>query len=258
EIAMIISETRTALFCCCRAFLFVFFFLSPPVWPQANQGTIEGIIVDQSGAALPGAKLTGTNDATGIHFQTTSDSNGLFTFPVLPVGTYTIEVEHPGFAKLTQKNIALSVGARLNLSLSLSVAGQTQSVTVTDEPPIVETTRSQVSSTVNDVAIENLPTNGRNFINFVLLTPGVTLDVRRRDISFEGAALPSKADVSAAGIQRDPRSQQNEISEVASVCRQIFNGRVVDRGTNLAPCGLKDGSFARDRHGRHLSGQGKS
>ena len=94
---MNISETRTALFCCCRAFLFVFFFLSPPVWPQANQGTIEGIIVDQSGAALPGAKLTGTNDATGIHFQTTSDSNGLFTFPVLPVGTYTIEVEHPSF-----------------------------------------------------------------------------------------------------------------------------------------------------------------
>src|SRR5438552_828617 len=186
EIAVNISETRTALFCCCRAFLFVFFFLSPPVWPQANQGTIEGIIVDQSGAALPGAKLTGTNDATGIHFQTTSDSNGLFTFPVLPVGTYTIEVEHPGFAKLTQKDVTVSVGARLNLNLSLSVAGQTQSVTVTDEPPIVETTRSQVSSAVNDVAIENLPTNGRNFINFVLLTPGVTLDVRGGDISFAG------------------------------------------------------------------------
>jgi hypothetical protein len=67
--------------------------------------------------------------ATGIHFQTTSDSNGFFTFPVLPVGTYTIEVEHLGFAKLTQKNITLSVGARLNLNLSLSVAGQTQSVT---------------------------------------------------------------------------------------------------------------------------------
>src|SRR2546421_12477733 len=186
EIAVNISETRTALLRCCRAFLFVFFFLSPSVWPQANQGTIEGIIVDQSGAALPGARLTGTNDATGIHFQTTSDSNGLFTFPVLPVGTYTIEVEHPGFAKLMQKNITVSVGARLNLNLSLSVAGQTESVTVTDEPPIVETTRSQVSSAVNDVAIENLPTNGRNFINFVLLTPGVTLDVRGGDISFAG------------------------------------------------------------------------
>src|SRR5438874_9747372 len=186
EIAVNISETRTAFLRCSLAFLFAFFLVSPSARPQGNQGTIEGIVVDPSGAALPGAKLTGTNDATGIRFQTTSDSNGLFTFPVLPVGTYTIEVEHAGFAKLTQKNIALSVGARLNLSLSLSVAGQTQSVTVTDEPPIVETTRSQVSSTVNDVAIENLPTNGRNFINFVLLTPGVTLDVRGGDISFAG------------------------------------------------------------------------
>jgi hypothetical protein len=183
---MNISETRTALVRCCLAFLFAYFLVSPSVWPQGNQGTIEGIVVDQSGAALPGAKLTGTNDATGIHFQTSSDSNGLFTFPVLPVGAYTIEVEHPGFAKLTQKNITLSVGARLTLNLSLSVAGQTTSVTVTDEPPIVETTRSQVSSAVNDVAIENLPTNGRNFINFVLLTPGVTLDVRGGDISFAG------------------------------------------------------------------------
>jgi len=181
-----ISETRTAFLRTCLAFFFFFFLVLPSSRPQGNQGTIEGIVVDQSGAALPGAKLTATNDATAIHFQATSDSDGLFTFPVLPVGTYTIEVEHPGFAKLTQKNVALSVGARLNVNLSLSVAGQTQSVTVTDEPPIVETTRSQVSSSVNDVAIENLPTNGRNFINFALLTPGVTLDVRGGDISFAG------------------------------------------------------------------------
>ena len=183
---MNISETRMALVRCCLAFLFAYFLVSPSAWPQGNQGAIEGIVVDQSGAVLAGAKLTGTNDATGIHFQTTTDSNGLFTFPVLPVGTYTIEVEHPGFAKLTQKNITLSVGARLNLNLSLSVAGQTLSVTITDEPPLVETTRSQVSSAVNAVAIDNLPTNGRNFINFVLLTPGVTLDVRGGDISFAG------------------------------------------------------------------------
>jgi len=89
EIAVNISETRTALLRCCLAFLLVYFLASPSVSPQGNQGTIEGIVVDQSGAAVPGAKLTSTNDATGIHFQTTTDSNGLFTFPVLPVGTYT-------------------------------------------------------------------------------------------------------------------------------------------------------------------------
>src|SRR5205807_704583 len=133
-----------------------------------------------------GAKLTATNDATVIKFEATTDSNGLFSFPVLPVGTYTIVVEHSGFTKLTQKNVTLTVGARLSLPLTLSVAGQALTVTVTSETAILETTRSQVSSTVNDVAIENLPTNGRNFINFALLTPGVTLDVRGGDISFAG------------------------------------------------------------------------
>lgn len=159
---------------------------APAVWSQGNQGTLEGAVLDQSGAAVPGAKLTATNDATRIKFDTTSDSNGLFAFPVLPVGTYSIEVEHAGFTKLTQKNVTLSVGARVNLSLTLTVAGQAQAVTVTSETPILETTRSQVSATVNDTAIENLPTNGRNFINFALLTPGVTLDVRGGDISFAG------------------------------------------------------------------------
>jgi hypothetical protein len=156
------------------------------VWSQGNQGTLEGAVVDPSGAAVANAHLTVTNQATGIKFESTTASDGLFSFPVLPVGSYTIEVEGPGFAKLTRKDVQLTVGARLNLTLTLTVAGQTQSVTVSSETPLIETTRSQVSSTVNDVAVENLPTNGRNFINFALLTPGVTLDVRGGDISFAG------------------------------------------------------------------------
>src|SRR6266704_617934 len=155
-------------------------------WGQGNQASLEGTVLDQSGAVLAGVKLTATNTATGIRFVATSDSNGLFAFPVMPVGTYAIEAEHQGFTKLMQKDVQLTVGARLNLTLAMAVAGQSQSVTVTSETPIVETTRSQVSSSVDDVVIENLPTNGRNFINFALLTPGVTLDIRGGDISFAG------------------------------------------------------------------------
>jgi len=158
----------------------------PAAWSQGNQGSIEGSVVDSSGAGVPDATLTATNTATGISFKTTTGADGLFAFPVLPVGTYSVDVEHPGFTKLTRKDIRVTVGARLNLALTLAVAGQTQSVTVTGETPLIETTRSQVSTTVNDTAIENLPTNGRNFINFALLTPGVTLDVRGGDISFAG------------------------------------------------------------------------
>lgn len=159
---------------------------SPLARGQASQGTIEGSVLDPTGAAVAGAHLAATQEATGAAFETTSGPDGLFTFAVLPVGVYTIEVQHSGFATLTRKNVTLNVGARLNLEFTLSLAGQTQAVTVTGEPPILETTRSQVSSTVNERAIEDLPTNGRNFINFALLTPGVTLDVRGGDISFAG------------------------------------------------------------------------
>jgi hypothetical protein len=167
-------------------FLLAILLAASSICGQGNQATLEGSITDPSGAAVAGAQLTVTNESTGLKFQTTTSSDGLFTFPVLPVGTYTIEIEHAGFSKLTRKEIELTVGARLNLALALSVAGQGEAITVTGETPLVETTRSQVSTAVNDTAIENLPTNGRNFINFALLTPGVTLDVRGGDISFAG------------------------------------------------------------------------
>jgi Carboxypeptidase regulatory-like domain/TonB dependent receptor len=153
---------------------------------QGNQGTVEGEVVDPSGAAVLGAHLTAINEATGIKFETTSGPGGLFSFPVLPVGRYTIEVQNTGFIKLKRNGVDVTVGARLNLTLPLSVEGQTTSVTVSSETPVVETTRSQVSTTVDATSVENLPTNGRNFINFALLTPGVTLDVRGGDISFAG------------------------------------------------------------------------
>src|SRR5260370_41552626 len=90
---------------------------------QGNQGSMEGAVADPSVAVVAGAQLTVTNDATGLKFQTTTDSDGLFTFPVLPVGSYTVEVGHAGFSKLTRKDVKLTVGARLNLPLALSVAG---------------------------------------------------------------------------------------------------------------------------------------
>ena len=167
-------------------FLLAILLSASSTWSQGNQGTLEGSVSDPSGAAVAGAQLTVTNDATGLKFQTTTDSDGLFTFPVLPVGSYTVEVGHAGFSKLTRKDVKLTVGARLNLALALSVAGQGESVTVTSETPLVETTRSQVSSTVDSQSVANLPVLGRNFINFVLLTPGVTLDRRDGDISFAG------------------------------------------------------------------------
>src|SRR2546430_10546326 len=173
----------------CKTFFagFLFLLASFPLTAQSgNQGTIEGTVSDPSGAVVSGAQISATNTATGATFSVTAGSDGLFRFPVLPVGTYDISATQSGFSKYVQQGVVLNVGAKLNLPITLPLASAQQTVQVSAEAPVVETTRTQVSSTVNDVAVANLPTNGRNFIDFVLLTPAVTRDVRTGDLSFAG------------------------------------------------------------------------
>lgn len=151
-----------------------------------NQGSIEGTVVDQNGGTVAGATIKARSSATNTEFTTATDSNGYFRFPVLVVGTYEVTAESPGFSSLIQKDIHVTVGSRVNVTLALPVAGQEQKVEVSSNVPVIETTRSQVSATVDSQSVANLPVLGRNFINFVLLTPGVTLDTRSGDISFAG------------------------------------------------------------------------
>jgi outer membrane receptor protein involved in Fe transport len=151
-----------------------------------NQGAIQGTVTDQTGAVVSGAELTATHTDTGTTFKTTSKEDGFFEFPLLPVGLYDLDVKKGGFATISEKGVKLTIGAKLNLRLELKVSSTSETVTVTGEAPVVETTRTQVSATVDDLAVANLPANGRNFIDFVLLTPGVNRDVRTGDLSFAG------------------------------------------------------------------------
>src|SRR5215469_6612466 len=173
----------------CRTLLAGLLFLLaslPSMAQSGNQGTIEGTVSDPSGAVVSGAQITATNTATGATFSVTAGNDGLFRFPILPVGTYDIAASQSGFSKYVQQGVVLNVGSKLNLPITLALASAQQTVQVSAEAPVVETTRTQVSSTVNDVAVANLPVNGRNFIDFVLLTPAVTRDVRGGDLSFGG------------------------------------------------------------------------
>ncbi|MDE3137078.1 MAG: TonB-dependent receptor [Acidobacteriota bacterium] len=171
----------------CALGLFVTLAMVPRARGQSStQGAIQGTITDPSGAVIPDAQVTVTNNATGFHMATTSDANGFYTFPLLPVGTYTVSVEKAGFSKFTQANVPVTVGARLTLDVKMPLGRVQSSVTVSAQAPILEPTKSAVSATVSSQSIANLPVNGRNFMDFVLLTPGVTSDVRTGDISFAG------------------------------------------------------------------------
>ena len=151
-----------------------------------NQGTIAGTVTDSSGALVPGAEITATNTSTRAAFKTVSTDDGFFEFALLPVGTYDIDARKQGFNPLSAKDVKLTIGAKLSLTLELKVSAQGETVVVNGEAPVVETARTQVSSTIDDREVANLPTNGRNFIDFALLTAGVSRDVRLGDLSFAG------------------------------------------------------------------------
>ncbi|MEW6126012.1 MAG: TonB-dependent receptor [Acidobacteriota bacterium] len=153
---------------------------------QASTGSIEGIVTDATGAVVPDAKVTVISLQTGLKRQSETNSDGLYRLLALPVGEYQMTVEKQGFAVVKREAVKVQIGDKVTLDIELGAAGASETVNVTSEAPIVETTRTQVSATVNDRAVANLPVNGRNFIDFVLLTPGVTRDVRTGDISFGG------------------------------------------------------------------------
>src|SRR6266478_5171918 len=154
--------------------LFVLSLTGPVRAQLGNEGSIEGTVIDASGAVIPGVMLYVKNASTSDTFNTTTNELGLFRFPVLPVGSYELVAEHPGFASLIQKNVVVNIGAEINLTLTLHLATGTETVVVRDETPLLESTRSQVSTTVGAGSVANLPLNGRNFLGFVFLTPGVT------------------------------------------------------------------------------------
>ena len=153
---------------------------------QGNQGSIEGVLADQSGARITSARLSATNTSSGARYTCESNEHGLYRFLSLPTGNYNLEVQKSGFADILQKDIQITVGAKVDLDFTLRVAASKYSVEVTEEVPILETSRTPVRFAVDKASVANLPTNGRNFMDFVLLVPGVTRDVRTGELGFAG------------------------------------------------------------------------
>ncbi|MBI4468410.1 MAG: TonB-dependent receptor [Acidobacteria bacterium] len=153
---------------------------------QVASATLNGIVTDPTGAVVPQARVTTRNLQTGLTRSVDTNADGYYVAPALPPGPYLVTAEKSGFQESKGAEITLTVGQMATLDLKLAVAGATETVTITGEAPFIETTRTQVSATVNARAVQDLPVNGRNFIDFVLLTPGVTRDQRTGDIAFGG------------------------------------------------------------------------
>jgi hypothetical protein len=154
---------------------------------QATTGNIEGRVLDPNGAAIPNAAVTATNQQTGLIKSVNTDDEGQYRLILLPPGTYNVQTTAQGFAPSDLNGVVVTVGGKTPLEIKVGLGGVVNQVEVTGEAPIVETTRTSVSTTVNQKAIENLPVNGRNYLDFATLTPGVVRDVTREgDISVGG------------------------------------------------------------------------
>jgi outer membrane receptor protein involved in Fe transport len=160
--------------------------ISAAAQSQANSGNIEGRVVDPNGAAVAGATVTATNQQTGLEKSATSSDEGLFSIILLPPGTYTVRTNASGFSSSEVKDVTVTVGSHTPVDVKLTVGGTTATVTISEPVPLVETTRTSVSTTINQQSIDNLPINGRNFQDFATLSPAVVRDPRGGDLSVGG------------------------------------------------------------------------
>ncbi len=153
-------------------------FLSIAIFAQsqATTGLIQGTVFDQTGAAIPGATITIRNTETGFERTVTSNSDGFFTAPLLPLGNYKVTISAQGFGEEVRENVKVTIGQTLALRIGLKPAGATAQVDVFagDANP-VDVAETALTTQINERAVENLPINRRDFSRFVQLTPGVSI-----------------------------------------------------------------------------------
>ena len=142
---------------------------------QATTGLIQGVVVDPNGAVVSGATVTVRNTETGFERTIQSNSDGLFSAPLLPLGRYRVTTSSSGFTNSVLENVAVTIGQTQSFRIEMKVGGAVVSVDVSSEAEGVETGRTELSTQINDRAVQNLPINRRDFSRFAQLTPGVSI-----------------------------------------------------------------------------------
>lgn len=144
-----------------------------PTFAQLNYGRIFGGVTDQSGGTIVGATVTVLDVTRGVSRPLQTDAAGEFSAPSLIPGTYTVRAEFKGFKTIERSDIVVGVGQDVRVDLTMEPGEQTQTVTVTGEPPQVNTTNAQLGGTIENQAVADLPVSGRTFMGLLTYKPGV-------------------------------------------------------------------------------------
>src|SRR5882762_7511419 len=153
----------------------VVLLLSFSTFSQGSAGRLVGAIIDSNGGVIAGATVTVLDVQRGTNRILISDESGSYNAPNLIPGSYKVRAEFRGFRATERQNIVLEVGQEIRVDLTLQPGEQTQTITVTESIPMVDTTNAELGGTLQSDILNNLPMNGRNFANLLQLRPGVTI-----------------------------------------------------------------------------------
>ncbi|MEP6782973.1 MAG: carboxypeptidase regulatory-like domain-containing protein [Acidobacteriota bacterium] len=191
----------------------------PPALSQTTTGTILGEVKDATGGALPGATVSAVNASNGATRETVTDALGNYRLAALPPGLYTVKADLPGFKAATRTEVRLPINSQVNAPFVLEVAGLTESVTVSERAPLVDTTEQVVRTLVDTKQIASLPLKSRDFLDLAMLAPGVVSD--------QGSASGGQTDsISFGGMSENYKSVWLEGVD--------FNDEVTGGGSSLS------------------------
>jgi hypothetical protein len=253
---MIMSRTvRWSIF-----LLVLLVFSAAAGFGQTSTSRITGTVTDPSGAVVPAASVTAINEATGITYTQVTTEGGLYSFPSLPIGLYTIKVELTGFKTAENKSNVLEINTPLVVNVHLQVGGTNEVVSVIGGYEKLETTSAKIGNIIEQKAIESLPLNGRNPLSLLTLEPGVV----QRSYGGAGSGMSVNGsrdrafNVTIDGIDANESSVPNPMSNMyrlnpdnVAEFRTITSNATAEEGRNSgANISVATRSGTNDFHGR--------
>ncbi|MBI4886082.1 MAG: TonB-dependent receptor [Acidobacteria bacterium] len=242
---------------------FVVAFLALGGVGMAQEAVIGGTVKDSTGGVLPGVAVRAVHEATGTNFEAFTDERGVFRVPVR-IGTYRIVAELAGFATLERTGLEVLVGQQVTLNLEMKPSSVAETVTVTGEAPLVNVSSSQLGGNIDSRQMEQLPVNGRNFLDLTLLAPGnranhtdaggvpVTTGLGSVQLNVDGMQVTNNC---CGGSNRQPSFGRDAIAEFQFISNRFdaTQGRssgaqvnvITKSGTNT-PSGSLSGYFRHD------------
>jgi Carboxypeptidase regulatory-like domain/TonB-dependent Receptor Plug Domain len=189
-------------FCGVGIVAIVFALLPNVVTGQVTTGTILGSVHDSTGAAVPGAKITITDNSKGTATTYQTDDSGFYNAEFLIPGTYNLSVEKEGFKRAESHNIILDVDQKARVDVTLEIGQVNQTLEVTAAAPLVRSESAELGEVIAEKQVQNLPLNGRNFAQLVTLVPGVTAGQPGENLSGSSSFNPrASSDFNALGSQ---------------------------------------------------------